>query len=59
MKAGLLVLDAFVASLRAAYDVLSLCIELCAPNSMHDHFCKMCQLLCSIYRAAFIVHVSS
>ena len=26
---------------------------------MHDPFCKLCRLLCSSYRAPFIMHVSS
>ena len=52
-------LDEFSVSLLPAYDVLSLCTELCVPNSMHDPFCKICQLVCSIYRIPFIMHVSS
>ena len=50
----LVVLDAFAASLCAAYVNLVYVL-----NSMHDPFCKLCRLLCSSYRAPFIMHVSS
>ena len=52
-------LDAFAASLRAAYDVLVYVLISVYQTLGMISFVRYADLLCSIYRAAFIMHVSS
>ena len=59
MEACLLVLDAFVASLRAAYDVLVYVLNSVYRTLCPTPFVSYADYLCGICRAPFILHVSS